>query len=579
MSGSDVREGQTSGSERLAAPLVRVVPGEPRAVAQLRMLHSLAAKLNHLKDVRQIGEAITAELGSLIDYHNCRVFVLDSYQETLLPIAFRGELLEYQGETFEALVTKVGEGLTGRVAQTGESYYTPNANDDPYAVTIAGTPEVDESLLAVPLTYGDSVLGVVMLSKLGVDQFDPDDMRVLEVLASHAAVAIENARSMQREREAAASARESEARKSAILEASLDSIVVMDHRGLITEFNPAAERTFGYAKEEVLGREMAELIIPDRLREAHRQGLARFLASGEATVLGRRFETSAMRADRTEFPVELAISRIDRPGPPLFTGYISDITERKRAEVEIERALEAEREAGQRLRDLDDMKNTFLQAVSHDLRTPLSAIMGLAITLDQPDLGLSPEERSDLRKRLVANARKLYRILSNLLDLERLMRGVVEPTVEPTDLGALVRRVVAEADFLAGRTVTLETDPVVADVDHSSIEQIVENLLVNAAKHTPDDTPIWVRVCSEPEGVLIMVEDAGPGVPEEDREVIFEAFRRGPQDQPSPGTGIGLSLVARFAQLHHGRAWVEDRPGGGASFRVFLPKRANVAGD
>jgi signal transduction histidine kinase len=322
---------------------------------------------------------------------------------------------------------------------------------------------------------------------------------------------------------------------------------------------------------------MAELIIPERLREAHRNGLARYLATGKASVLGKRFETVAMRADRTEFPVELAISRIDRPGPPLFTGHIRDITERKRAEVEIERALEAEREAGQRLRDLDDMKNTFLQAVSHDMRTPLSAIMGLAITLDQPDMGLSADERSDLTKRLVANARKLYRILSNLLDLERLMRGVVEPTVEPTDMGALVRRIVAEADFLSGRTMTLETDPVIAEVDHSSIEQIVENLLVNAAKHTPDDTPIFVRVCAEPEGVLIMVEDAGPGVPEEEREAIFEAFRRGPQDQPSPGTGIGLSLVARFAELHHGRAWVEDRPGGGASFRVFLPKRPAVA--
>jgi PAS domain S-box-containing protein len=564
------------GEEGLAPP--RPDAGEPRSVAQLRMLHSLAAKLNRLNDVREIGEAITAELGSLIDYHNCRVFVLDSDGETLLPVAFRGELLEYQGETFEALVTKVGDGVTGRVAATGESYYTPNANDDPYAMHIPGTPEIDESLLAVPLAYGGAVLGVVMLSKLGIDQFDTDDQRVLEVLASHAAVAIENAKSLQREREAAASARESEARKSAILEASLDSIIVMDHRGFVTEFNPAAERTFGYSREEAVGREMAGLIIPERLREGHRAGLARHLATGHTAVLGRRVEMTAVRADGTEFPVELAITRVDLPGPPLFTGHIRDITERKRAEVEIERALEAEREAAQRLRDLDDMKNTFLQAVSHDMRTPLSAIMGLAITLDQPDIGLSDEERRDLMKRLVANARKLYRILSNVLDLERLMRGVVEPSMVPTDLGALVRRVVAEADFLIGRTVTLETDPAMVSVDPSNIEQVVENLLVNAAKHTPDDTPIWVQVCAERDGALIVVEDAGPGVPEEEREAIFEPFRRGPHEEASPGTGIGLSLVSRFAELHGGRAWVEDRRGGGASFRVFLPTRVEANG-
>jgi len=553
------------------------VTGDSRSVAQLKMLHSLAAKLNRLADVRQIGEAIVTELRSLIDYHNSRVFVLDADGETLLPVAFRGELLEYQGETFEALVTKVGRGLTGRVAQTGTSYYAPNANDDPFAITIPGTPEVDESLLAVPLTYGDAVIGVVMLSKLGVNQFDEDDLRVLEVLAWHAAVAIENARSLQREREAAAGARESEARKTAILASALDAIIVMDHEGLIEEFNPAAERAFGYSHAEAVGREMAGLIIPQRWREAHRAGLAGHLATGRTAMVGRRVEMAARRKDGTEFPVELAISKVDIPGHPLFTGHVRDITERKRAEVEIERALQAEREAGQRLRDLDDMKNTFLEAVSHDLRTPLAAIMGLAITLERPDMDLSPEVRSDLNHRLVVNARKLYRILSNLLDLERLSRGELEPTMLSTDLGALVGRIVEEADFLGRRVVDVDAGSVVAEVDPTSVERIVENLLVNAAKHTPEGTHIWVRVSAEPEGVVIVVEDAGPGVPEAVREAIFEPFQQGPQDQPSPGAGIGLSLVARFAELHHGRAWVEDRPGGGASFHVLLPTPARRA--
>ncbi len=394
------------------------------------------------------------------------------------------------------------------------------------------------------------------------------------MLASHAAVAIENARFLQREREAAAGARESEARKTAILDSALDAIIVMDHEGLISEFNPAAERTFGYSRDEAVEREMAELIIPERWREAHRAGLAGHLATGRTAMIGRRVEMAARRKDGSEFPVELAITKVDLPGHPLFTGHIRDITERKRAEVEIERALQAEREAGQRLRDLDDMKNTFLQAVSHDLRTPLAAIMGLAITLERPDMGLSPEVRNDLNRRLVANARKLYRILSNLLDLERLSRGELEPTMQPTDLGALVERIVEEADFLGRRVVDVDAGSVIAEVDPTSVERIVENLLVNAAKHTPEGTHIWVRVSAEQEGVVIVVEDTGPGVPEAAREAIFEPFQQGPQHHPSPGTGIGLSLVARFAELHHGRAWVEDRPGGGASFHVLLPTPA-----
>ena len=177
--------------------------GEYRSVAQLRMLQSLSTRLNRLNDIREIGEAITAELRSLIDYHNCRIYLLDPDGKTLTPVAFRGELSEYQGETFEALITEVGEGLTGHVAQTGRSYYTPNAIEDEYAVKIPGTPDLDESILGVPLLLGGSVMGAIVLSKLGMDQFDDEDTRLLEGLASTAAVAFENVRLLQREHEAA----------------------------------------------------------------------------------------------------------------------------------------------------------------------------------------------------------------------------------------------------------------------------------------------------------------------------------------------------------------------------------------
>ena len=130
----------------------------------------------------------------------------------------------------------------------------------------------------------------------------------------------------------------SEARKAAILDSALDCIVTIDHEGCITEFNPAAERTFGYRRDEVLGRHLADVIIPPSLREKHRQGFARYLATGEARVLGKRIEMTAVRADGSEFPVELAITRIPLEGPPSFTGYLRDITERKRAEQELRRS-------------------------------------------------------------------------------------------------------------------------------------------------------------------------------------------------------------------------------------------------
>jgi PAS domain S-box-containing protein len=140
------------------------------------------------------------------------------------------------------------------------------------------------------------------------------------------------ARDITERRRAEEALRDSEARKRAILESSMDGVITMDHQGLIVDWNPAAEKAFAYSYEEAVGKDMAELIIPLRYREHHRQGLDRYLATGNARVLGNRLELSALRADGTEFPVELTITRIELEGNPMFTGYLRDITDRKEAE-------------------------------------------------------------------------------------------------------------------------------------------------------------------------------------------------------------------------------------------------------
>jgi signal transduction histidine kinase len=270
----------------------------------------------------------------------------------------------------------------------------------------------------------------------------------------------------------------------------------------------------------------------------------------------------------------------DARGEHQLRGMIVDITERKRAEQALKRseqkysdAFRRERDATQQLRALDDMKNTFLEAVSHDLRTPLTSILGSALTLEQAGLEIPRDDALDLLRRIAANARKLERLLSDLLDLDRLQRGIVSPQLRPTDVGALVAQSVHESELLGGRQIELSTEGLIVNVDAAKVERIVENLLANAARHTPAGTPLWVRVTGEPGGgVLIAVDDAGPGVPDGMKDAVFEPFRQGDGGpNPSPGVGVGLSLVARFAELHGGRAWVEDRPGGGASFRVYLP--------
>jgi diguanylate cyclase (GGDEF)-like protein len=176
-----------------------------RSIAHMKMLQSLTGKLNRLNDVRKIADEIAAELRSLIDYHNCRVFVVDG--DELVPISFLGELTSGTGsQPLEVLRTRIGEGITGRCAELGESLLIGDAANCEFGHPIPGTSTIEESLLAVPFRFGSRTVGVIVVSKLGLDQFDEDDLRLLEVLAGHAAAAVENARLYEAARREAESA-------------------------------------------------------------------------------------------------------------------------------------------------------------------------------------------------------------------------------------------------------------------------------------------------------------------------------------------------------------------------------------
>ncbi len=234
-------------------------------------------------------------------------------------------------------------------------------------------------------------------------------------------------------------------------------------------------------------------------------------------------------------------------------------------------ALEAEHEVAEQLRQLGSLQRTLLEAVSHELRTPLTTVLGGAVTLQRLGPDLASEVGLDLVRRVVINARRLDRLLGDLLDLNRLDRGMVALDRDLVDLGHLAGEVVARTEELVGRHVEVDAAPVIVAVDRVKIERVIANLLLNAAKYTIPEAAIWVRVAPRGAGALLVVEDAGPGVPTALKHAIFEPFRQG---TPSPGTagvGLGLSLVVRFVALHGGRVWIEDRPGGGASFRVVLP--------
>jgi PAS domain S-box-containing protein len=228
-----------------------------------------------------------------------------------------------------------GLGLPGRVWASGEPAWIGDVTSDgnfprAHAAAEAGM----RGGVAFPVRGSGAVLGVMEFFAPEMSEPDP---RLFEMMA----VAGAQVGQFMERKLAEEEIRRSEALKSAILESAIDCLIAIDHEGNVIEFNPAAEKAFGYRREEAIGREMAELIIPPHLRDRHRRGLARVVAGGEGPVLGKRIELTAMRADESEFPVELTVSRIAGEDPPVFTGYVRDITERRRNEDALRFLVEA----------------------------------------------------------------------------------------------------------------------------------------------------------------------------------------------------------------------------------------------
>jgi PAS domain S-box-containing protein len=364
--------------------------------------------------------------------------------------------------------------------------------------------------------------------------------------------------------------------RSQIFKTISDPVLVLDPDGRVLDANPAAGRLVDLPPAEIVGQPVTQLLPTwsATVTEAMAAGVDQ--ATKEVTRDGRIYDLaiSALPDRQRQSGGHLVVARDVTERRQVEERLCAALNHERVATDRLAAALAGERAAAEHLRTLDELKSGFLQAVSHDLRTPLASVLGISLTLQRGRGQLGPADTDDLLGRLTANARKLDRILTGLLDLERLDRGIIELHRERVDLARLVAGVVSEAreELLTSHPVSLELLPVQVLADAAKVERIVENLLANAARHTDPGTPIWVRVTRGDRGALLCVDDAGPGVPVEQRESIFRPFQRGRgAGSYAPGSGVGLALVAQFASLHDGHAWVEDRAGGGASFRVLLP--------
>ncbi len=362
---------------------------------------------------------------------------------------------------------------------------------------------------------------------------------------------------------------EAEERICSVVDNVLDAIITIDERGSIQTFNAAAERTFGYSREDAVGKNV-RMLMPEPDRGRHDQYIANYLDTGRAKIIGTGREVVGQRKDGTLFPMELAISEFRIGSARYFTGIVHDITERKRLERELHARLE-------QLAVADHRKDQFIGLLGHELRNPLAPVRnGLQILRHCAGEAKTVNSVVDMMDRQVGH---MVRLIDDLLDISRITSGKISLRREKVDLREVVEQAVEVArPEVTGKEQRLEVQlpdrPVVAYVDPVRIAQVVSNLLNNASKFSEPGRRIWLDVQRDHECASIRVKDEGVGVPRDKREEIFEIFV---QVDPSlerrrSGLGIGLTLVKSLVELHGGSVTVSSPgPGKGSTFDVQLP--------
>lgn len=461
-------------------------------------------------------------------------------------------------------------GLPGRVWAAGQpAWVTDVATDSGFVRKAAAVAAGLHGAVCFPVASNGHILGVMEFFS---PEVRPPDEPLLGMIQG---VGRQVGQFLAR-RQAEEALLHSEARNAAVLEAALDCVVSMDHLGRVVEWNPAAERTFDYSRGEAVGREMAELIIPPPLRERHRQGLAKYLATGEGPIIGSRLEITAIRKDGGEFPVELAVTRVPSNGPPTFTGYLRDISERKRAEEERTRLLSAEQQARREAEAANRRKDQFVAVVSHELRTPLTPVLAIVSAMEA-DPRLPDELRDDVRT-VRRNVELEARLVNDLLDLSGTAAGKVKLHFETVDAHAAVTETLDTCRKEAadrGLTLALGLDAANPYVwaDPIRFRQMLWNLIANAIKFTAAAGRVAVTSSDEGGRLALHVTDTGIGIAHEHLPRIFDAFDQGDVTvtRQFGGLGLGLTISKVLAEAHDGTLTVaSEGPGRGTAFTLRL---------
>jgi signal transduction histidine kinase/putative methionine-R-sulfoxide reductase with GAF domain len=545
----------------------------------------------------------------VIDYQHFRLYRWDPGSERLVLVKSVARAPAYASIDWQNITFSLGEGITGLAARLRKSLLIPDASKDSRMIYPAGTPRLEESVLAVPMVTSDRLFGVLTLARLGAGAMTGEDLRLMESIAAQTALALSNAEAY------------AEAEQTIKALAMIESLQVEDASVPDAEIDRRILSSFVYFSQADLAT-LSVLANDGRYHVAATGG--RRWPQGDAPAAGALTATDVSFLADPKLPVYVSDPRTDeklpawaqrwtqhpmvkttvflalRSGQRLIgviglhwrrpgwfrgeqLGRLQLLAAQAAIALETRAALEREHRRAEALAELERARREFMQIASHELRTPLTVIRGYASMLEDGTLGQMPGAAHQAVKTLMDKSTEMRMQVERMLLLARLEDGALPPQLAPVDLRTVVSeaidRVRPQVDLKNGDVdVAMATEPLRVIGDSERLATAVDNLLQNAVKFSEGPPHIEVEGARYDGRVTLVVRDHGVGIPESARPHLFEKFYRvsDPQLNNVAGTGIGLYLVRQVVEGHGGKVTVDSQPGAGSSFKIELPVAAEA---
>lgn len=384
----------------------------------------------------------------------------------------------------------------------------------------------------------------------------------------------------------------------AIIDNAIDGIININDRGIIESINPSACQLFGYAPEEVIGKNIS-VLMPEPDRSRHDAYLARYQATREPHIIGIGREVKGKKKDGSLFPFRLAVTEVQYQGRIIYNGFIHDLTREKDAEaqllqytnkleqlveertselqslvIQLQEAKEEVSHSLEKEKELNQLKSRFVSMASHEFRTPLSSIQLSASLIDKYATDYhNPNIAKHVSKIKIAIG-NLTTILNDFLSLERLEAGVIEPQFQMINLLKFSEEITEEMQMVSkqNQNIIYQHTGTQSNIytDSNLLKNAIINLISNAIKYSGENTFIEFNTEINQQATLITIKDNGIGIPLSEQKHLFEAFFRAHNTGNIPGTGLGLNIVDRYVKLLNGEVEFESSENQGTKFTLIF---------